>query len=412
MSEFRMPSLGADMEYGTLVEWRMKPGDEIHRGAIIALVETQKGLFEVDSVVEGIVERLLVDPGSRVPVGTVMATLLQPVEKPHRPRASPLARRVAEELHVDLATVQGTGPEGAITRDDVEAAASQSGMASAAEPTSLPAPKVKPPGPSPALALEPTTPSAALAAEPSGPPATPEPRGPGPAAAGEPAQSAERAAAMRQAIASAVARSKREIPHYYLATDIVLERALAWLEAENAKRAMADRVLPAVLLTKAVALALTRYPDFNGYWIDGAFRPGGSIHVGLAVSLRTGGLIVPAVHDTDRKSIDELMGEMRDLVRRAREGGLRVSEMTDATITITNLGDQGVEQVFGVIYPPQVALVGFGSVTERPRAENGLLGVRPTVTATLAADHRASDGHRGGLFLNEINRLLQTPERL
>ncbi len=122
--------------------------------------------------------------------------------------------------------------------------------------------------------------------------------------------------------------------------------------------------------------------------------------------------MAPAMHDVDKKGLDEIMRDMLDLVNRARAGMLRSSEMSDATITVTNLGEQGVETVFGVIYSPQVALVGFGKVTERPWAAQGMVSTRPVISATLAADHRASDGHRGGCFLAAVDRLLQEPEKL
>jgi pyruvate dehydrogenase E2 component (dihydrolipoamide acetyltransferase) len=217
---------------------------------------------------------------------------------------------------------------------------------------------------------------------------------------------------MRKAIATAMARAKREIPHYYLATHIDMSRAMAWLQAENLKRSVPERLLYTVLLLKAVALATHDVPEMNGFWRDGAFKPGGGVHVGVAISLRQGGLIAPAMHDVDKKSLDEIMTGLRDLVKRTRAGVLRSSEISEATITVTNLGEQGVETVFGVIYPPQVALVGFGKVVERPWAANGMVGARPVMVATLAADHRASDGHRGGLFLATIERLLQEPEKL
>jgi pyruvate dehydrogenase E2 component (dihydrolipoamide acetyltransferase) len=219
-------------------------------------------------------------------------------------------------------------------------------------------------------------------------------------------------AAMRRVIAAAMARSKREIPHYYLSTTIDMRRPLEWLAAENAKRAVTKRLLYSVLLIRAVALALRSTPELNGFWIEDGFKAGDGIHIGVAISLRQGGLINPAIHEVDKKSLDELMESMLDLVNRARTGHLRGSELADGTITVTNLGEQGVESVFGVIYPPQVALVGFGRITERPFAENGMVGARPMIDATLAADHRVSDGHRGGLFLVAVERLLQTPERL
>lgn len=136
------------------------------------------------------------------------------------------------------------------------------------------------------------------------------------------------------------------------------------------------------------------------------------MHLGVAVALRDGGLVAPAIHDADTLALDQLMERLRDLVARARAGRLQRAEMTDPTITVTNLGDLGVETVFGVIYPPQVALIGFGRVLEQPRAVNGLIGVRPTVTATLSADHRASDGLRGGRLLARVDELLQKPEEL
>jgi pyruvate dehydrogenase E2 component (dihydrolipoamide acetyltransferase) len=212
---------------------------------------------------------------------------------------------------------------------------------------------------------------------------------------------------MRRAIAAAMARSKREIPHYYLQTRIDMHRALAWLEAENSKRTIKDRLLPAVLLIKAVARALAEVPELNGYWLDDRVQLQEAIHIGFAIALRQGGLIAPAIHHADLKSLEEIMAVLRDLIPRVRAGRLRSSEMVDATITLTNLGDLGVETVYGVIYPPQVALVGFGKIMEQPWAEQGMLGVRPVLTATLAADHRATDGNQGARFLEALKRFLQ-----
>jgi pyruvate dehydrogenase E2 component (dihydrolipoamide acetyltransferase) len=175
---------------------------------------------------------------------------------------------------------------------------------------------------------------------------------------------------------------------------------------------VADRLLMAALQLKAVAVALQRYPDFNGYWRDGAFAPGAGVHLGVAISLREGGLVAPALHDVPAMDIGTLTRALLDLVRRTRAGQLRSSELSDATITVTNLGDQGVACVLGVIYPPQVALVGFGRVAERPWAIDGALRAAPVVTASLAADHRAGDGHRGGRFLAAIGEALQAPEEL
>jgi pyruvate dehydrogenase E2 component (dihydrolipoyllysine-residue acetyltransferase) len=376
MSEFRMPSLGADMEAGTLAEWVKHPGDPVTRGDIIAVVDTQKGAIEVEVFEDGILDRIVVPEGETVPVGTVLAVIrgaaepapasvapapaaaaarhAAPGAPPHHIRASPLARKVAAERGIDLAHVTGSGPSGAILREDVARAM--------------------------------------------------------PAAGVQPAPA--RATGMRAAIAAAMARSKREIPHYYLSTTIDLGASQAWLKGENAKRPVPDRLLMIALLLKAVARALGEVPELNGHWVDGGFRPGSGIHVGCAIALRGGGLVAPAIHDADRLDVGPLMRAVRDLVARARAGSLRSSELSDPTITVTSLGDQGVDATFGVIYPPQVAIVGFGRVTERPWVVGGGLGVRPLVTATLAGDHRVSDGHRGGLFLAAVDRLLQAPEAL
>jgi len=356
-----MPVLGSDMEAGTLVAWRKRPGDPVRRGDIIAEVETEKGLIEVEVFDNGVVEKLLVEPGTKVPVGTVLALIREEGAPARpaaaRPRATPAARRLAAERGVDVATLVGTGPEGAITREDVE-------RAGAARP-----PRAVEPAP-------------------------------------------DQAARMRQAIAAAMARSKREVPHFYLSTTIDLGPALAWLARTNESRPVTARLLPGALLLKATALALREHPELNAHWVEGRPVPRAAVHVGMAIALRDGGLVAPAIHDTERRTLDELMGALRDLVARARAGTLRSSELSDPTITVTSLGDQGVETVFGVIYPPQVAIVGFGRIVKRPWVVEGGVAVRPVVTAALSADHRVTDGHRAARFLAAIDRYLQEPEGL
>lgn len=395
MADFLMPSLGADMEAATLIKWHVAPGAAVKRGDIIAEVDTEKGIIEIECFESGVVDRLVAEPGAKLPVGALMAVIRaegtaavgvksfpapqpstppaapSPVPRPaaatapalpSRPKASPLARKLAAELGVDLSSVHGTGPGGVIDRDDVERAAAAHGA------------------PAPSLPVE--------AAE----------RVPG--------------GGMRRAIAAAMAKSKREIPHYYLQTPIDMSRALAWLETENAKRSIKDRLLPAVVLIKAAARALRDVPELNGFWIDGEHRIAEAVHTGFAIAMKGGGLVAPAIHDADRKDLDELMAVLRDLIPRARSGRLRSSEMTDATITLTSLGDLGVETVFGVIYPPQVALVGFGRIAQKPWAQNDMLGVHPVMLATLSGDHRATDGHRGAQFLEALDRHLQNPATL
>ena len=394
MAEFVMPQLGADMSAGKLLGWRKKVGENIRRGDIIADVETDKADIEVEIFTTGVIEKILVQPGEKVPVGTVLAIIreegkLAEAEAPLAPRSvssgeaplkpvapvmpahpsitvaapgrihiSPVARKLAAELGIDLAFLIGTGPGGRITFEDVQKAAQARAVQQAPGPES------------------------------------------------------DRQIRMRQAIAAAMARSKREIPHYYLSTTIDMSHVTAWLTQENLKRSIEDRLVYGVLLLKAVALALREIPELNSLWSAGKAVQLADVHVGAAISLRGGGLVAPALHNTDRQSLGELMKNFRDLVRRARSGSLRSSELSDPTITVTSLGEQGVEAVFGIIYPPQVALVGFGKITERPWSSEGQIVSRATITATLSGDHRVSDGHRGGLLLAAVDRLLQEPERL
>ncbi|HEY7487147.1 MAG TPA: 2-oxo acid dehydrogenase subunit E2 [Streptosporangiaceae bacterium] len=476
MPEFTMPSLGADMDEGKVQEWLVKPGDQVHRGDIVAVVETAKAAIEVECFANGVIETLLAEPGQVVPVGGPLAVIApvgafveSPPEVTHLPESpaasraaepsppgaavvmappppaplprvsSPLVRHLAEEMGVDLASVRGTGRAKAITRADVEEAARRGtrprvsplarrlaaelgvdlrdvagtgahgtiraeDVRHTVQATAAPGAAVRPePAASPRAvpSAEPTEPSAAVPSESAAPPT---------AARGE--RATDRQAAMRRAIGRLMARSKREIPHYYLSTTIDMAPAMTWLHALNRQLPVSGRLVPAALLLKATALAARDVPELNGFWVDDGFVPGPAVHLGIAISLRGGGLVTPALHDAADLELSELMARMRDLVGRARAGRLRGSELTDATITVTNLGDQGIESVTGVIFPPQVALVGFGKVVERPWAVGGLLGVRPVVTVTVSADHRATDGYTGGRFLDMISRLLQEPEDL
>jgi pyruvate dehydrogenase E2 component (dihydrolipoamide acetyltransferase) len=217
---------------------------------------------------------------------------------------------------------------------------------------------------------------------------------------------------MRRAIAAAMSRSKREVPHFYLGHTIDLSRAMAWLGYENLRRPVTERILPAALLLKAVALALREVPELNAVWEADRVVTREEINVGVAIALRGGGLVAPAIHRTDELDLDELMHAFRDLVARARSYSLRASELSDPTITVTSLGERGVERVFGVIFPPQVAIVGFGAIVERPWVADGQILPCPVVEASLSADHRVTDGHRGAAFLAAVDRLLQEPEEL
>ncbi len=379
MGDLLMPSLGADMDHGRVLEWLVAPGDTVHRGQVVAVVDTEKAAMDIESFEDGVVQELLVDVDATVPVGTPLA-VLGPPARPARVAISPMARRLARELGVDVSGLHGTGRGGVVTAQDVRVAAG-------AEPTVEAEPTAEA---QPTAEAEPTVEAEPTAAT----------------------ERAARAEAARRATAVLMARSKREVPHYYLSSTIDLSRALARLSELNADRGVAGRLVPAAMLLKASALAVRKVPQLNGYWLDDAFAPAEQVNLGVAVALRQGGLIAPAIADADRLDLDTLMAALRDLVSRVRAGRVRQSEMTSGTLTVTNLGDRGVEAVFGVIYPPQVALVGFGRVVERPWATNGTVAVHPTVTATLSADHRASDGHIGGLYLAAVDELLQEPEAL
>ncbi|MGM0934398.1 MAG: dihydrolipoamide acetyltransferase family protein [Bacteroidota bacterium] len=431
MTEFLMPSLGADMEAGTLVEWKKKPGDQLKPGDIIAEVETQKGLIEIEVFEAGILEDYLIEEGDKVPVGAPMAKLRSegtpgkipekdsethpiqekeqatesevPVpsdsiseetpskekssEEKHRIKASPLARSIAEKNNVDLTSLTGTGEGGAITKADVEQA-----MAGEKE-----VPKQSPETAAVKDTMEkkaePKTPSKQVM-ESSAP-------------TNKPGQQES----IRAAVAAAMSRSNREIPHYYLEKKIDMLAAMSWLKETNRQREISGRLLPAVLFIKAVAKAIDSTPALNAVW-DNGLQLKNEVNIGFVISLRAGGLLVPAIRNADTKNMDEIMTALNDMIPRARALKLRSSELSDSTITITSLGENGAEKVFGVIYPPQVAIVGFGSIVNEPLVHDGMLAIRPVLHVTLAGDHRATDGLTGSRFLEALNNHLQNPEKL
>lgn len=399
-----MPSLGADMEAGTLVEWLKQPGDTLARGDVIAVVETQKGAIEIEVFESGLLAEILVPVGQSVPVGTVIAMIagdgapatakpaakpiaakaaapeapqVLPSTLPTQPtpfptgaiKASPAARTLAAKHGIDLAGVRGSGPEGAIVFVDVERIAQESKRpaTSGSEPVEKP-----------------------------------------PARGGRGID----LGAMRIAIAAAMSRAKREIPHYYLNHTVDAGPAMEWLTETNAGRPPAQRLVFGVLMIKALALALHKAPEFNGIFRDGKFEPSRAIHVGVAIAIRGGGLAAPAIHDCDQLALNDLMARLRDLVGRVRAGRFRSSELTDATVTLTSLGERGVDAVTPVIYPPQVAILGAGTPTIRPWVVGDNVVARPVVHLSLAGDHRVSDGHGGAMLLSTIGQLLQQPQVL
>lgn len=387
MSQFLMPSLGADMESAILMEWLVKKGDEVKKGQVIAEIETSKGVIEIEVFEDGVVEKILVEEETECKVGTPLAMIksdsiekvipeakpvgvkeaeikkepvitiqAQNIEQEERIKISPVARKRAEELGVDITKI--------IPKDGlIQLAQIESIMQKIEVPKKIDSKK-------------------------------------------------ESKDAMRQAIAAAMSRSNAEIPHYYLSTSINMTPALNYLESLNKERTISKRILPVALLIRGVVLALKEVPELNGFWLDENHQMSEEIHPGIAIALRKGGLMTPALLDAKEKNLEETMDSLSDLISRTRGGKLRSSEMSKQTITITNLGDLGVESVYGVIYPPQLAVVGLGAIIDKPWAEGDTLCVRKVMQATLAGDHRATDGRVGALFLKKLNKFLQNPEEL
>lgn len=462
MGEFRMPSLGADMEEGTLVEWAVDVGDQVSRGDIIATVETDKSTIEVEVFESGTVAELLVEPGTRVAVGTPMARIgdssagpvgpsstqpsgespseappvdtgppealtvvreAQPAavvgDGPSRRHASvlrsPLVRQLAERLEVDTSRIRGTGPGGSVTRKDVELASRRTATpATPATPaTTERSKRVTPRARRRAAeigvdlsAVVGTGIAGAVREQDVDAAATPR-DDTGPAAGG--GSSADR---MRSAIARTMERSNREIPHYHLSLTVDLAPLDDWLANRNAGRTPHERALPAAAILRATAMAAASVSELNGEWRDGSAITSRQVHLGVLVSLRSGGLVAPVLHDAQDRSVDELMAALLDVVERARRGALRSSELAGATITVTNLGDRGVDEVLGVIHPPQLAIVGVGKIASRPMVVDGEVRARKSAVITLGADHRATDGRTGSRFLRRVDTLLRDPALL
>lgn len=395
-----MPSLGADMEAGRLIEWLVKPGDNVSRGDIVAVVETQKGAIEIEIFEEGTVSELTAKLDAELPVGAPMAVILKEGEAPpaqpeappgpngapptapaptiERPptrhtavevsrvpqsvtgaavRASPAARQRAQELGVEISRVSGSGPGGVIVLSDIEAEV----------PSTSAAPE--------------TTPRSPMAE-------------------------------MRHAIAAAMARSKQTIPHFYLSETIDVQPAMDFLAHINASRPPAERILLIAPLARAVALAAAQVKSVNGHFVDGSYSPSKAVNTGIAVALRGGGLVAPALMDSTELDLEQTMAGIRDLVTRARSGRLRSSEMTAGTITVSSLGETGAESMTGVIFPPQATLVSVGAPHERPWVVEGTIVPRMVVSLTVSADHRVSDGRQIAKFIATVETLLKTPENL
>jgi len=409
--DITMPSLGADMTEGMLVEWLIKVGDKVQHGDVIAVLETQKGAIDMEAYNDGVITEILVKPLNTVPVGEVLARLQEIDSKQSsfqqdnlqikmnkttekkldknevkpitdhlnqsqlneinrvntsthgdRVKASPIVRKLAKEHQLDLSIVSGSGFNGAIILKDITPQ------------------------------LNEFTHKINIYT------------------------SDEKLANMRSAIASTMSLSKKEIPHFYLSLNIPTNNVKRWLQQANQDKAPQEHILLIALLLKAVAKTLRKFTGLNGFYRNGQFEPASDINIANVISLRSGGVVVPSLPKVDQLSVQEIMAAIRDLTFRSRaiESGerLRSSELSNASITITNMGERGAESVFGIIYPPQVAIIGFGKVKKVPQVSGDQIKIGEQLTVCLSADHRVVDGILGAKFLNSLAKKLQKPEHL
>ncbi|MCH6472488.1 dihydrolipoamide acetyltransferase family protein [Sinomonas terrae] len=412
MTDVLMPRLSDTMEEGVLSVWRKHEGDVVHRGDVLAEIDTDKATMELEAYDEGVLARTLIEEGASVPIGTPIAVITpggpvpdgtseapapapvaapQPppetVPEPPRPAptrppapppsagltASPLARRLAREHGVDLAAVQGSGPGGRIVRADIDAAVAR------------------------------TPPSAP-------PPSAPEPAAP-PAALGADAEEVP-LSRIRRLTAQRLTASAAQAPHFYLTRTVDVDALLAFrAQINNGLAEGGARVSLNDLVVKASAHALAAHPEVNSSWAGTRLLRHRRVNIGVAVALEDG-LIVPVIHDADRKSITQISGEARDLAHRARTGRLSLEEITGGTFTVSNLGMYGIDQFTAVINPPEAAILAVGAAAAAPTVREGQLAVAAIMTLTLAIDHRVLDGAAGARFLADLVALLEHPLRI
>ena len=455
-SDVIMPQMGFDMTEGTVVRWLKREGDTVTRGESIAEIETDKATVELEAYESGVMARILVPEGVVVPVGETIGLIAEPGEQvsdipapsqtappvtapPTAPAAAPLAppaapsapadtpavvadtqpaestgrtpvtpvaRRIAEQAGVSVAEVQsnvtGTGPGGRITRGDVEAYLTTRAAAppepvapqapAAPEPVAQPEPPAQP---EPLLQPEPIAPQAASA--PAGGVGIVVPAGLSP---------------MRQAIARRMSLSKLTAPHYYVTVDIDMTRAVRMRAEINEELESESRVSVNDLIIQAVSMALRSHPHFNVTVQAEGIIPNATIDVSIAIAMDGGGLIAPSMPDIGDDSLIEIAERSRDLARRAREGRLRSNEISGVGFAVSNLGMYQVKDFVAIITPPNAGAIAVGSVLSTPVARDGQVVIAEMMSATLSADHRATDGAEGAQFMNEARRLLERPSLL
>ena len=400
--DITMPSLGADMTEGMLAEWLIKVGDKVQHGDVIAVLETQKGAIDMEVYDDGIISELLVKPPKTVPVGTLLGRLndsglaqntLNETEQIIEYKisddldvrlvdqtsvnhiktvinkksdvivnASPVVRKIASEQSLDLSMIKGSGFNNAVVLRDIEL-----------------------------LIKEPNSKQASYLKD-------------------------IKLAKMRSAIASIMSQSNKDIPHFYMSLEVSIDNAQRWLEQTNHDMAPQAHIILIALLLKAVAITLKTYPELNGFYLNDRFEQAKDINIANVISLRTGGVVVPIIANIDQLTVFETMKALRDITIRSRSvksgGRLRNSELSGATITITNMGERGADCVFGIIHPPQVAIIGFGKVKKIAQVCGDKINIGEQLTICLSADHRVIDGILAAKFLNRLAKILQKPEQL
>lgn len=441
MVDVFMPRLSDTMEEGTLAQWLKGVGDSVSKGDILAEIETDKATMDLEAYDEGILEQLLIEEGATVPIGEPIAIIGdgsgtqsaaptagqsgqpgpgeaaapadQPTQaaptapaspapaaapsepgtasdqEPERIRTSPLARRIAGEHGIDLATIDGTGPRGRILRVDVDAAvaAQEAGATRAAGAESG------------AAAAEPVTPSTQ--------------RAEAPRAVGAPEQEDEevRLSAVRRVTAKRLTESV-QAPHFYLTSVVDAERLLALRKDINAQLSeTGTRVSVNDLLIRACATCLTQHPQVNASWGEDKILRHKRIHVGVAVAVEDG-LMVPVIRDTNHKSLSQIATESVDLAGRARDGKLTPDEFSGGTFTISNLGMYGIDHFTAVINPPEAGILAVGAAAKEPVVRDDEVVSRSMMKLTLSIDHRVLDGATAAAFLRDLKGILEEPLRI
>jgi pyruvate dehydrogenase E2 component (dihydrolipoamide acetyltransferase) len=414
MADVVMPRLSDSMEEGTVLQWLKQVGDEISVGDELVEIETDKANMAYEADVEGTLSEILVQEGETVAIGTPIARVgegdgakasepEEREEKPeaveaegqkpataapprpaqasdgdgHRPKASPLARRLAKEQGLDLNELHGSGPGGRIVKADVEKAQAEPVGEADSEPATD-----RPPAPPPE---EPSVETA------------------------KGQVTYEDLSKTQQVIARRMAESKATAPHFYLRATVDMSEAVAG-RAQVKARALPGDVVPSFndMVVKACALALRDHPRANGAYRDGRFELYSRVNVGLAVAAEDA-LVVPTLFDADRKGLRQIASESRELARKVRDGKITPPELSGATFTVSNLGMFGIEGFSAVINPPQAAILAVGAIEERPVVRDGEIAAAHLMQVDLACDHRILYGAPAAEFLAHMRALLEEP---